>query len=84
MHPDNRDFLEVVFYALYKVEDYPGSYITIGPEHNVGGKYTGVLKAYENSILNYNTLEEIYKTIIEKSDLPKQVKIRQPNEKEED
>ena len=84
MHPDNRDFLEVVFYALYKVEDYPGSYITIGPEHNVGGKYTGVLKAYENSILNYNTLEEIYETIIERSKLPKQVKIRQPMEKEED
>lgn len=84
MHPDNRDFLELAFYALYKSEYYPGSYVSISPERSINGKYTRCVKAYEDSILNYSTLEEIYENIVERSELPKQVKIRQPMEKKEE
>lgn len=84
IHPDNRDFLDVAFYALYKSEDYPGSYVSISPERSINGKYTRCVKAYEDSILNYNTLEEIYENIAAKSKLSKQVKIRQPEENKEE
>ena len=84
MHPDNRDFLDIAFYALYKSEYYPGSYVSISPERSINGKYTRCIKAFEDSILNYDTLEEIYENIVERSELPKQVKIRQPIDKKEE
>lgn len=62
MHPDNRDFLSCVFFALYKSETNPGEDITVTfVDENGDVTHTRTCaQGYENKILNYNVLYDMY------------------------
>ena len=73
MHPDNRDFLQMAFYALYIAETSPEEAATISDK-----EYFYSLGSI-GSILNKKTLKSMYDFIVTREN-PMQMKIKQPGE----
>ena len=82
MHPDNRDFLNMAFYALYMAEIYPGDDIILKIVDSESDEVISekvYAQGYESKILNWKTLYKIYDTSLDVMN-PMQMKIKQPGE----
>ena len=82
MHPDNRDFLNMAFYALYMAEIYPGDDIILKIVDSESDEVISekvYAQGYESKILNWKTLYKIYDTSLDAMN-PMQMKIKQPGE----